>query len=244
MKIVTDNVSGESQALGNLLRRQSFVISHLKNRTLAWFEPFEHLLRKTDHLGQFSLERAPHPDFNCGLQFFPPIEMIGDKVTLPVKGPVVGVLQDPHSWYALAGVEIRHGTVDVQKNRLDYFFGLTGITDNSECHIKYQPMITIEENREGILAAFRNLLNELLVRELRKIFRGQQRPECFGDVHLLRPTHAKRVAWAARPRQSSRQTSRDTAPIISRIAQLKCQGANFIFCRRGEFSAFGGHTLR
>jgi hypothetical protein len=47
-------------------------------------------------------------------------------------------------------------------------------------------MVTIEENREGILAAFRNLLDELLISKLRKIFRGQQRPGYLRDIHLDR----------------------------------------------------------
>jgi len=171
MKIVTDNVRARSQALGNLFRRQSFVIGHLENRALPRFEPSEHLFREARHFGQLSRERAAHAEFDRSLEIFPAVEVIGNKMALPVQCPVIRILQDPHFEHALARIEIRHGAIDVEKNRLNYFLGLAGIPNDAERHIEYKPVIPIEENGKGVVTAGRHMLNKLLIRELAEILR-------------------------------------------------------------------------
>jgi len=80
-------------------------------------------------------------------------------------------------------VKIRHRAIDVEEDCLDYFFRFAGSRTNADATSKTRRLVTIKEYREPVLAAFRNLLDELLIRELREVFRGKECPRRDVDVH-------------------------------------------------------------
>src|SRR5271154_6314267 len=106
MEIVTNNMSGKTQAPGNLFRCQSLVVGHLKNRTLPRLKPFEHLLCEANGLRRLPGKGPAHTHLDRGLEVLPAVEVVRDKVPLSVQRPVISVLQEPHFKHALALVEI------------------------------------------------------------------------------------------------------------------------------------------
>jgi len=86
--------------------------------------------------------------------------------------------------YALLGVEIRHGAIDVEKNRLNNLFCFTGIPHNPEGYVKNEAMVTIKKNGCRILAPGGYSREQLLVCEQTDIFRGRTRAGGAGEAHL------------------------------------------------------------
>src|SRR5262245_34599059 len=100
----------------NFFRGEPFVIGHLDDFPLAWFQVLQELLRKPRCFRWFPPKGPRGAEFNCRLQVLPTIEVVRDKVAFPVQRPVIGVLKYPYFEYALAGVKIRHRSEHIEKN--------------------------------------------------------------------------------------------------------------------------------
>jgi hypothetical protein len=184
LQIVTNHMSRNAQLPGNLFCRQPLVVRHLQNLPLPRFQAREHLLRQPDRFGRLPYERTTHPDVDRGLQVLPVVEVVRNEVTLPVEGPVVRILQYPHFRYAPLWVKIRHGTINVQKNRLNNLFRFTRVSHNPEGDIENQAVVTVKENRDGVLTAGSNAGKQLLVREQTEVLRRLKRPSGAGKAHV------------------------------------------------------------
>jgi|ERR671922_401144 hypothetical protein len=88
---------------------------------------------------------------------------------LPVKRSMIRILQQPHFEYALARIKIRRGAKNVEKDRLDDFFRLARIVDNSQRNVENKVTVTVKKARKSVVAAKSHVADQLFVRELRKI---------------------------------------------------------------------------
>ena len=70
-----------------------------------------------------------------------------------VQRAMICVLQEPHSQYALLTIEARQSAEEIKENGLDYLFGFTGFVHNPHCYTENQLVVSVKENREGILFA-------------------------------------------------------------------------------------------
>jgi len=70
--------------------------------------------------------------------------VVGNKVPLPVQGPMVRALQKPSLKYALSTVKICRGSKDVEKNNLDNFLGLTRISHDSQSYAENKMVIPVK----------------------------------------------------------------------------------------------------
>ena len=91
------------------------------------------------------------------------VEVVGNKMPLPVQGPMVGKLQEPSLKYALARVKICRGSKDVEKNNLDNFLGLARISHDSQSYAENKMVISVKQDCEGILTAALKELHQFFV---------------------------------------------------------------------------------
>src|SRR5258706_1885556 len=95
--------------------------------------------------------------------------MVGNKMALPVQGPMVGKLQEPSLKYALSRVKICRGSKDVQKYNLDNFLGLARISHDSQSYAENKMVIPVKQHCEGILTAALKELHQFFVGKIRDV---------------------------------------------------------------------------
>jgi hypothetical protein len=59
-------------------------------------------------------------------------------------------IEAPTFEYALPGVKVSHGSINIEKNGLYDFLGFAWIADDSKRDIKNKPMVAIEQDGEGL----------------------------------------------------------------------------------------------
>src|ERR1700722_8706238 len=88
---------------------------------------------------------------------------------LPLQGPMIGILENPYLRDAFVAVKVCRCSKDVEKNGLDDFLSLAGISNDPDSHAEDQPVIAIEQNSERIVPASSHELHKLLVGELTEV---------------------------------------------------------------------------